>query len=197
MKLPQIFNFIRKSRKINNEETEEDKQYFDQLVQNLKENPKNKINIQNLNTFLLQIQNTKKTSVVKKTYIKFYDSLVELFEFDSAKIIAFLKANINPAVTTDVVEHRFRGLKTKITDFMEEKVLRRKMITHCNNKVTERPLLRLYCSSECVLKMTLTSLVNVAPAMTYVAVVVVCGSSYCSKQQWRTVSPWCTHRGII
>ena len=147
MKLPQIVHFIRKSRKINNEETEEDKQYFDQLIQNLKENPANKINIQNLNTYLLQIQNTKKTSVVKKTYIKFYDSLVELFEFDSAKIIAFLKANINPAVTTDVVEHRFRGLKPKIIDFMEEEVLRRKMITHCTNKVTERPLLRLTLSS--------------------------------------------------
>ena len=113
MKLPQIIHFIRKSRKINNEETEEDNQYFDQLIQNLKQNPTNKINIQNLNTFLFLIQNTKKTSVVRKMYIKFYDSLVELFEFDSAKIIAFLKANINPAVTTDVVEHRFRGLKKR------------------------------------------------------------------------------------
>ena len=147
MKLRHIVHLFRKSRIVNNEETEVDKQYFDQLIQNLRENPKNATAIKNLNTFLLQIQNTKKTSVVKKIYIKFYDSLVELFEFDSAKIFAFLKAKIHPEVTTDVVEHRFRGLKTKIIDFMEEEVLRRKMITHCVNKVTERPLLRLTLSS--------------------------------------------------
>ena len=147
MKLPHSVHLISKSRIVNNEETEVDKQYFDQLIQNLRENPENAAVIKNLNTFLLQIQNTKKTSVVKKIYIEFYDSLVELFEFDLAKIFAFLKAKIHPKVTTDVVEHRFRGLKTKIIDFMEEEVLRRKMITHCTNKVTERPLLRLTLSS--------------------------------------------------
>ena len=162
MKLPQIVNFIRKSKKIeiNNEETEENKQYFDQLIQNLRENPENTNNIQNLNTFLLHIQYTKKTSVVKKIFIKFHDILVELFEFDSAKIITFLKANIHPAVITNVEEHRFRGIKTKIIDFMEKEVLRYKMITHCINKVTEKPILRLTLSSLSCLVGLLSHILN-------------------------------------
>ena len=162
IKLPQIIHFIRISKKIkiNIEETEENKQYFDQLIQNLRENPESTIVIQNINTFLLHIQNTKKTSVVKKIYIKFYDSLVELFEFDSAKIIAFLKANIHPAVITDVEEHRFRGLKTKIIEFMEKEVLRCKMITNCTNKVTEKPILRLTLSSLSCLVGLLSHILN-------------------------------------
>ena len=120
---------------------------FDQLIQKLRENPENITSSQNLNIFLLHVKNTKKTSVVKKTYAEFYDRLVEIFEHDSAMIFAFLKAHINPAVTADVVEQRYRGLKTKIINFTEAKVIRYKLITWFTNKVTAIPSLRLTLSS--------------------------------------------------
>ena len=147
IKLPQVVRFIRLDKQIAIEETEEDKQNFDRIIQNLRENPENKIACQNINVFLLHILNTKKTSVVKKTYVKFYDSLVEIYENDLSKMFVFLKAHIDPAVTTDIVEHRYRGLKTKIINFLEMKVIRYKMITHCTNKVTEKTVLRLTFSS--------------------------------------------------
>ena len=147
MKLPQVVRFIKLDKQIAIEETEEDKQNFDRIIQNLRENPENKIACQNINVFLLHILNTKKTSVVKKTYVKFYDSLVEIYENDLSKMFVFLKAHIDPAVTTDIVEHRYRGLKTKIINFLEMKVIRYKMITHCTNKVTEKTVLRLTFSS--------------------------------------------------
>ena len=45
------------------------------------------------------------------------------------------------------MEHRYRGLKTKIIDFTETKIIRYKLITFFTNKVTENPFLRLTLSS--------------------------------------------------
>ena len=147
MKLPQVIHFLKNNKKIENEETEEDKDHFDKLLQILKENPENTVASQNLSIFLLYIQNTKKTSVVKKTFVKFYDSLVVIFEYDLAQIFSFLKAHIQHEVTTDVVQHRFCGIKTKVIQYTEKKVIRQKMITQYSDKVTETPLLRLALSS--------------------------------------------------
>ena len=149
MKLPQAIHFIKNNNEnnIENEETEEDNHRFNELIQILRADPESAISIQNVNKFLLYIQHSKKSSVVKKTYVQFYDSLVVMFEHDLAKLFAFLKAHIHPAVTADVVEQRYRGLKTKIIDYMEVKVIRHKIITHCTNKATEKPILRLALSS--------------------------------------------------
>ena len=147
MKLQQIVHFMKNDMRAKNKKAKEEEQYFEEQIQILKENPEDKIASKNINTFLLHIQNTKKTSVVKKTFIKFYDYLVEIFENDKARIFAYLKTHIHSDVTTGVVEHRFRGLKTKIIDYTETKIIRSKLITFFSDKVTENPFLRLYLSS--------------------------------------------------
>ena len=63
-----------------------------------------------------------------------------------AEIFCYLKANIHPDVTKDVVEHKFRGLKTKIIDFIEGKSGSKK-ITEFQDKVTATPSLRMSLSS--------------------------------------------------
>ena len=83
-----------------NEITKEEEQYFEEQIQILRENPENEMVSKNINTFLLHIQNSKKKSVVKNTFIKFHDNLVEIFE-DKARIFAYLKAHIHSDVTTD------------------------------------------------------------------------------------------------
>ena len=125
----------------------EENQYYEEQIEILRENPEDRISSKKLNTFLLFIQNSKKTSDIEKIFTKFYKNLVEIFESDKSKIFAYLKAHIHSDVTTGVVENQFKGLKIKIINCIETKVIRYKFITHCTNKVTANPFLRLILSS--------------------------------------------------
>ena len=162
MKLPQAINFLKNNNTIENEETEEDIHRFNELIKILSADTENEISSQNVNKFLLYIKYSKKLSVVKKTYVKFYDSLVVMFDHDLAKLFAFLKTHIHPNVTALVVDHRYGSIKNKIFHFMEKNVIKHKMITHCSNKVTEKPNLRL----------VLTSLVCIMGLMSHILVLV-------------------------
>ena len=95
MKLPQAIHFIKNNNKVQNEDTEEDIHRLNELIQILSADTENEISCQNVNKFLLYIKHSKKLSVVKKTYVKFYDSLVVMFEHDLAKTFALVFRNAN------------------------------------------------------------------------------------------------------
>ena len=83
-----------------------------------------------------------------------------MFENDSAKIFCYLKANINTDVTTEIIQHKFRGLKTKARNFVE-KMVGKKIITYCLNKITEERSLRMMLSSLGTLLSILSHIVDI------------------------------------
>ena len=102
----------------------------------LKADPEDKENNKKINSFLIHILNSRKLSFIKKTFVTFYDTLSEVFENDSTRIFCYLKTNIHPDVTTNIVEHKFRGLKTKTIHFVEKNV-GWKIFTYCRNKIRD------------------------------------------------------------
>ena len=83
-----------------------------------------------------------------------------MFENDSAKIFCYLKANINTDVTTEIIQHKFRGLKTKARNFVK-KLVGKKIITYCLNKITEERSLRMMLSSLGTLLSILSHIVDI------------------------------------
>ena len=160
LKLPQVLDF-RKKRKNQGKTTIFKDSHFHDIIRKLKDNPKDKGASRKINIFLLHILNTKKQAIIKKTFVEFYDNIADVFYMEEAKIFCFLKANIHSLVTADVVEHKFRGLKTKIIDFIEDTVGKR-IINDFRDKITETPSLRMSLSSLVAIYHLMSNFLDVA-----------------------------------
>ena len=160
LKLPQILDF-RKKRQNQGKSKIFKESHFHDILKKLKENPYDKGASKKINIYLLHILNTKKTTEIKKTFIEFYDNIAEVFQMEEAKIFCFLKANIHSLVTADVVEHKFRGLKTKIIEFIEDTVGKR-IINDFRDKITETPSLRMSLSSLVAIYHLMSNFLDVA-----------------------------------
>ena len=144
LKLPQVLDYRKKRKNIGKTKKFKDSHFHD-IIQKLKDNPQDQRVSRKLNIFLLYILNTKKIAIIKETFIDFYDKIADVFDMDAAKIFNYLKVNIHSLITADVVEHKFRGLRTKIIEFIEETVGKR-IINDFLDKITETPSLRMSLS---------------------------------------------------
>ena len=93
-------------------------QFDEELIQQLRENPGDQENNRKINLYLLHILDTNETEFRKVFLIKFYDVLETALENKGEEVFCYLKRNIHPDVTKDIVEHKFRGLVTKVNDFI-------------------------------------------------------------------------------
>ena len=66
---------------------------------------------------------------------------------EAKEVFCYLKRNIHPNVTKDIVEHKFRGLVTKINDFIEEHIRSPSPFIVFQDKVTSTPSLRMTLST--------------------------------------------------
>ena len=58
-----------------------------------------------------------------------------------------MKKNIHPDVTKDIVEHKFRGLVTKVNEFIEKHIRAVSPFIEFQDKVTATPSLRMALST--------------------------------------------------
>ena len=120
---------------------------FEELIQRLKENPGDQENNRKISTFLLYILNTSETKFIRDCFIKFYNNLETTFENEDEEIFRYLKKNIHPNVTKDIVKHKFRGLVTKINEFIEKHIRAVSPFIEFQDKVTATPSLRIALST--------------------------------------------------
>ena len=146
LKIPHLIEYHKKTKEQENKRNTNEESLFDEIIQKMKENPYDKLNNRKINTYLLYILNSKETAIIKEIYIQFYDCLSAVFLNNEAEIFFYLKANMHPEVTKDIVEHKFRGLKTKIIYFIE-KIIGRNKITKLLDKITTTPSLRMSLSA--------------------------------------------------
>ena len=146
LKIPHLIEYQNGSKRQEQISKSDEDRHFHVLIQTLKENSGDKKNNGKLNSYLLYILYSKETSIIKETLVNFYDILADLFDYEEAEIFLYLKSNIHPDVTTCIVQHKFRGLKTKIIEFIEDNSGSKK-ITEFLDKVTATPSLRMKFSS--------------------------------------------------
>ena len=145
LKLPQVLDFQKKRKNQGRTIIFKDSHFHD-IIRKLRDNPKDKEASRKINIYLLHLLNKKKQEIIKKKFVEFYDNIADVFNMEEAKIFSFLKANIHSSVTADVIEHKFRGLKTKITEYIEKSAGKR-VINDFRDKVTETPTLQISLSS--------------------------------------------------
>ena len=104
---------------------------YKDLIKKLRENPRDEDNNKDLNRYFLYILSTKKTELARQSFIEFYDNLATLFNYQVAEVFCYMKQNLHQTVTKSIVEHKFRGLVTKISPLIL-----------FNDKVTATPGLR-------------------------------------------------------
>ena len=79
--------------------------------------------------------------------IEFYTALETALENKEEEVFCYLKKNIHPKVIKDVIEHKFRGLVTKINDFIGEHIRSPSPFIEFQDKVTSTPSLRMTLST--------------------------------------------------
>ena len=160
LKLPQLLDFHNK-RQLQKKNKMYKESYFHDIIQKLKENPEDKSASREINIFLLHILHKKKRAIIEETFVKFYDNMEDIFQMEEAQIFRYLKANIHSLVTADVIEYKFRGLKTRITEFVEETSGNR-IINGFRDKITETPSLRMSLSTLRAIYSIISNFLNVA-----------------------------------
>ena len=91
--------------------------------------------------------NTRETKFIRDFYVEFYNHLETALENEAEEIFRYLKKNIHPDVTKDIVEHKFRGLVTKINEFIEKHIRAVSPFIEFQDKVTANPSLRMALST--------------------------------------------------
>ena len=142
LKIPHYMEFIKNKNEAMNVTCQ-----FEQLIQRLRENIKDQENNRKINSFLLFILNTKETKFNKVFLTNFYNIIETALENEAKEVFCYLKRNIHPDVTKDIVEHKFRGLVTKINDFIEEHIRSPSPFIEFQDKVTSTPSLRMTLST--------------------------------------------------
>ena len=86
-----IFNVREYCRKEERVEAETDEGFYKDLIEKLKENPRNEDNNNNLNRYFLHILSTKETEFIRKMSIEFYDLLATTLNYQVAEIFSYMK----------------------------------------------------------------------------------------------------------
>ena len=131
--------------KINNKAMEETFQ-FEELIQHLRENPGDQENNRKINTFFLNIFNTKETKFNKVFLCMFYNVLEKALENKVGEVFCYLKRNIHPDVTKSIIKHKVYA-NLRVNEFIRERIRSEGPLTKLQDKVTSTPSLRMTLST--------------------------------------------------
>ena len=180
--ISQLFEFRKKHKIQETSKMYKDSHFQHDIIKELKENPENKVASRKINIFLLHILHTKKREIIKETFVEFYENMTDVFQMEEARIFRYLKANIHYLVSKDVVEYKFRGLQTRIIEFVEETSGER-IINDFRDKITETPALRISLSSLQAIYHIMSNFLNVTKDIALCfSLLIIMGGPYAIKE---------------
>ena len=160
LKIPQVIDWYYIKQIKSNERKFDNEKNFESILQEWNNGSDNVASNRRLNSSLLHILHTRKTTVFRALFIKFYDTMADKYENDEGKMFSFLKDNINHCVTSEIVDIKFKGLKWKIIDQFEESS-GTKWLSSAIDKVTKYPSLRLALSTLSTLLSILSHFIDI------------------------------------
>ena len=182
LKISHIIDFCSKKE----ENIEANEGLYEALIVKLKDNPTDEDNNKYLNRYLLHILTTKETKFTREFYIEFYDVLATLFNCEMAQVFCFMKQNLHQTVTKSIVEHKFRGLITKINNFFEEKLCSSSPIIMFDDLVTDTPGLRMFLSTVGALVSILGHFTDIVKDVTLSISLLIISGGFRSIQEFPT-----------
>ena len=136
-----------RSKKEERVEAEDEEGLYKDLIEKLKENPSDKDNNDGLNRYFLYILSTKETEWTREFFIEFYDLLATALNYQQAELFCYMKRNLHQTVTKAIVEHKFRGVITKINTCLEKNLCSPSPLVSFNDTVTATPRFRMFLST--------------------------------------------------